>query len=301
MPCTSAETAEQWSSACSQAFVPLKVRSASVGFTASLEQAQLPRNVSIAKVVSEASEVYRSHDLVRMHERDDMLLSLQRSGVGNILQHGRSAPLQRGQAAMYDASSPYSLQFPSKMSEMVLQVPRSVVPLTGLAFEGLTARVLPPSASLTVLTSLLCSLDPKEAEIGSEIAAEHLADATVSLLKAVLVSTSIAGRPEVDASILHVAFCGYVNQHFSESDLGVERIAGAHHVSVRLVHKVFAAEGDTPAGFIRRVRLGHARFLLRDGHSVTGVAYRVGFSNPDTFTRAYKRHFGLLPSEDSRL
>ncbi|MGN1014152.1 MAG: helix-turn-helix domain-containing protein [Butyricicoccus sp.] len=54
----------------------------------------------------------------------------------------------------------------------------------------------------------------------------------------------------------------------------------------------------TPTEYIRRMRLAKAAERLREGKSrVIDVAFDLGFSNVDTFTRAFFREFGLNPSE----
>ena len=55
--------------------------------------------------------------------------------------------------------------------------------------------------------------------------------------------------------------------------------------------------GLTPTEYIRRLRLSQAAIRLRDEKNrVIDVAFDLGFSNVDTFTRAFFRAFGLNPS-----
>lgn len=166
---------------------------------------------------------------------------------------------------------------------------------TGYAFEDLTARVLPWSAAMTALSGLLSALGPTHKSPSLEN--EHLAEATFSLLRAALIDAENVPAPPVEPTLLYLAFCSYIEEHLPDPGLGITWIAAEHHVSERLVHKLFEEQNESPAAYIRRVRLEYAHKLLTAGHSVTGVTYRVGFSNPDTFTRAYKRHHGYLPSE----
>ena len=53
-----------------------------------------------------------------------------------------------------------------------------------------------------------------------------------------------------------------------------------------------------PAEYIRKYRLTQAAKQLRSGDTrVIDAAYDAGFSNVDTFTRAFCREFGLNPGE----
>jgi AraC family transcriptional regulator len=56
--------------------------------------------------------------------------------------------------------------------------------------------------------------------------------------------------------------------------------------------------GMSPAEYSRRRRLTlAANDLCRSGERVIDVALRYGYDSPDSFSRAFKREFGLLPSE----
>ena len=56
--------------------------------------------------------------------------------------------------------------------------------------------------------------------------------------------------------------------------------------------------GLTPTEYIRKYRLTQAAEQLRQGSiKVIDAAYNAGFTNVDTFTRAFYREFGLNPSD----
>lgn len=55
----------------------------------------------------------------------------------------------------------------------------------------------------------------------------------------------------------------------------------------------------TPSEYYLSLRLDHGRNLLRSSHFPVGdIAGRCGFDNHETFSRAYKRRYGLPPSRD---
>ena len=59
--------------------------------------------------------------------------------------------------------------------------------------------------------------------------------------------------------------------------------------------------GLTPTEYIRKCRLTQAAKQLRSGEiRVIDAAYNAGFSNVDTFTRAFCREFGMNPSDYMR-
>jgi AraC-like DNA-binding protein len=55
--------------------------------------------------------------------------------------------------------------------------------------------------------------------------------------------------------------------------------------------------GDTASNMIRRFVMQRAQELLVSGMQVTEVAEQLGFDYPQHFTRQFKTHFGVTPSE----
>src|SRR6202040_2200757 len=64
-------------------------------------------------------------------------------------------------------------------------------------------------------------------------------------------------------------------------------------------HRVFQAlVGETPAEFVKRLRLDKALGLMARGRppSLTSIALRCAFSSSADFSRCFKQRFGVPPS-----
>jgi transcriptional regulator GlxA family with amidase domain len=83
------------------------------------------------------------------------------------------------------------------------------------------------------------------------------------------------------------------------SPLKIDDVARRVSVSPRQLQRVFSDVGGT--GFrshLRRVRMAHAAELLRNtGLPVKEVGRRVGYGDASQFTKAFKRAYGVSPSE----
>ena len=81
-------------------------------------------------------------------------------------------------------------------------------------------------------------------------------------------------------------------------DVGIERIARELGCSRQTLYRRLKAEGTTYErlldGLRRRLAL---RFIREQGLSVKDSAYRLGFSDPAAFSRAFKRWTGTSPSD----
>ena len=82
-----------------------------------------------------------------------------------------------------------------------------------------------------------------------------------------------------------------------DGDLSLSRLAGLAGRSPAHFQRLFKRRvGETPRSYVERLRLEHAAlrlWLLRT--SVLDVALAVGYDSHETFTRAFRRRFGVLP------
>lgn len=91
----------------------------------------------------------------------------------------------------------------------------------------------------------------------------------------------------------------YIDSHLSDA-LSLELIAQHAPFSAGHFHRVFKSwMGETLYDYIQRRRLESSAAQLRYNHwdSVTMIARTSGFSSPETFSRAFKRRFGMTPRE----
>ena len=87
-----------------------------------------------------------------------------------------------------------------------------------------------------------------------------------------------------------------------ERPLSVEDLAREVGLSTRQLLRLFRQYlGEGPAHFHRRLRLEHARTLLRNSAiSVTEAAIASGFESVAHFCRAYRQQYGRTPGVDRR-
>lgn len=72
------------------------------------------------------------------------------------------------------------------------------------------------------------------------------------------------------------------------------------NVSESTLQRIFRRRNsEGPLTVFQSLKAEKAAQLLRDGHSVKAVAYRLGYRHPNDFTRFYTKHFGHAPSHSS--
>lgn len=94
----------------------------------------------------------------------------------------------------------------------------------------------------------------------------------------------------------------YIREHLDET-LNREVLADVAGFSVPHLHRLFTVYvGESIAGYVRRVRLERAGRKLRMGAvDITEVALAAGYETHAAFGKAFKRQFGLSPSEFRQL
>ncbi|GJM41315.1 MAG: hypothetical protein DHS20C20_15970 [Ardenticatenaceae bacterium] len=98
------------------------------------------------------------------------------------------------------------------------------------------------------------------------------------------------------ASLLPIL--AYIQSHLDE-DLSLARLAEKASLSPFHFHRLFqSAIGETLKQYTQRLRLERAAFDLKIREAtILEIALNWGFNAPETFTRAFKRWFGVTPKQ----
>lgn len=90
-----------------------------------------------------------------------------------------------------------------------------------------------------------------------------------------------------------------VNENLSDSDFNVEKMCDEVGVSRTQLHRKLKEMTGVPTSeFLRNIRLNEAARLIRERKiNITQVSYMVRFANNSHFSTAFKKYFGMSPSE----
>ncbi|MGF1425409.1 AraC family transcriptional regulator [Kitasatospora sp. LaBMicrA B282] len=179
--------------------------------------------------------------------------------------------------------------------------PRQLRDLLGRGFSG-------REGTPALLAEFLVGLDRQAALLGPG-EAPRLGTVVVDLVAAWL-ARELAAEATLPEEARRRALLGevraFIRRNLHDPELSPSVIAGAHHISVSYLHRVFTQEsqGETVAAWIRRQRLEHARRDLADpalrAVPIQAVAARRGMPRAADFSRAFRAAYGLPPSEHRR-
>lgn len=90
----------------------------------------------------------------------------------------------------------------------------------------------------------------------------------------------------------------YIQQHISDT-ITIDALANISGMSVANFHRIFKRiTGNTPLQYIKDVRLSSARDLIElHGMKINLASSTVGYESSSQFSREFKRHFGMSPSQ----
>ncbi|MFJ9079504.1 helix-turn-helix domain-containing protein [Streptomyces sp. NPDC102278] len=157
------------------------------------------------------------------------------------------------------------------------------------------------SAEMRLLTALTDVIHTTVADLGpAGVAAAQ--GTLVELAKAVAQGRFDDVEPRL-APALTQAAKDLADRRLADPELAPAMLARELNVSVRTLHRAFAAVGEQVTTYIRHRRLHEARLALAapSGRlSITELAAHWQFADGSHFTRAFKKQYGQTPTEYAR-
>jgi AraC-like DNA-binding protein len=297
---------DYWADAVTSTFVPLECRSPqSAAFHGGMVNRSLG-DFQFTLIRAGAHRVARTRRMIALNDPGLMKVCLQLRGSGRINQDGREAEILAGDLTMYDTSRPYVLSFDHNDDDfetLVFMFPQATMGLPVDAMLGLTATRISGADGIGSLVS------PFFRGIAEAVAQDRLtfngrlALNAVSLLETVyrerLDQAPENGEGAGVARLLMIQ--AWLDCRLADTALSPDVIATAHHISVRYLHRLFAADGTSVSRWIKERRLAGCRRELADPglvrYSVGAIAARWGLHDPAAFSRSFRAAYGVSPRE----
>lgn len=88
-----------------------------------------------------------------------------------------------------------------------------------------------------------------------------------------------------------------VNANYPDPKFSIEKMANILGISRSLLHiKMKEATGHSASGYLKDFRLKRAAKYVIDGEPISEIAYKTGYSDPNYFSRVFKKEFQVSPS-----
>jgi AraC-like DNA-binding protein len=248
-----------------------------------------------SEVNSGSVEVHRTRLGIRRSDPGEVKICMQVRGRTMLVQHGREALLTVGDFVLYDTSEPFSMRFDRHFTLFYLAVPRDRLKLPS-NLATLTAVPIRADGGVGSLVSPLLARLWQEMSTAAPATTPIFEDAVLDLICAALGGH---GSPAAPGAAILASAKSFINTHLGDPRLDTTMVAGAHHISVRYLQKLFNEERLTVAGWIRARRLERCRRDLRDPmrarDSIGDICSRHGLIDSAHFSQMFKRAYGLSP------
>lgn len=211
--------------------------------------------------------------------------------------------LGAGDICFYDLHRPPSLHLPERCRTKTFLLSREQLGLADRDLRRITrVPVLRDSRMGSLLSPFLSDLADTTV-VSRPAVGEMLAWNAANLLTTLATEhlrengrAAVGDQPSLVCRILR-----FIDLNLGDVELSPERIARAHHISVRYLHKLFADQGTTVGRRILQRRLEECRRELADRsrgtRTIAAVAGRWGFASATHFSRVFRTTYGMTPRE----
>ena len=282
-----------WSDVICDTLVHVAARSTSEApFAGRIEHAALD-GIGLSTVVSGAQQVARTNRLIARDREELLLVNIQIAGRSLARQDGRSAVLLPGTMTFLDSTRPYTLEFSETFSQLVVRIPRPLLP--GRTLAGVTALELDGRGPGRLVSDFLVGLDRQQRDDPAVAAA--LLPHAVGLLESVLDWATRGSTSQTSAALARERIHRFVRQRIQDPALDAATVAAGCGLSRRSLFRALAADGESLTALIRRLRVARARRLLRDRPDLplAAVAAQSGFGGTAQLHRAFRSVVGMTP------
>ncbi|MFN8681317.1 helix-turn-helix transcriptional regulator [Paracoccus sp. P2] len=241
--------------------------------------------------------------------KDNLVLAFVTSGAIARSRNGAEPTLLgAGDAYLGTNGVPSEHRFGVASSFLDIAIPRArLEPLLSDAGRAVALEKLPPRPELILLARYATALIGGDLEALSPQAASHCAGHLVDLAAMAAGATRDAGirasRRGVRQARL-AAIKADIEANLGRPDLSLDWLAGRHGISPRYIRDLFLGTGTSFTEFVLTARLERAHERLRAAPPAHGgisvIAFETGFGDLSYFNRAFRRRFGMTPSDVRR-
>jgi AraC-like DNA-binding protein len=239
---------------------------------------------------------------------NDLLFCVNVRGCSVAQQHDRELILRDGDAFFATRSAAgFNILRPTPARFIGCRVPReAVAALLGRLDDAPMSFVPHDTEALSLLVTYASAIAhtlPLTTPELQRLAVSHMQDLIAATVAATRGGRAIAEGRGIAAARLRAIMMD-IEAHIADGELSAGKVASRHRITARYVHKLFENEGLTFSSFVLGQRLFRAHRLLSDvkgaDRNISAVAFAVGFGDLSYFNRAFRRHYGLTPSDVKR-
>lgn len=260
--------------------------------------------LSIGAFAGTPARIRRTKALAQDCQDDIIICIEQRAPLRVESLYGGERDFAAGDAHVWAADTPITCEVGSAFSALMISLPGTPARATDGFDKVLRDRGIPAALpELRLLASYArTALEelPEMSEETRRLCVSHLHDLAFAAFRAAGDS-----RPAPQGSGIRTARLAAIKAdmrtHLAEPGLTVDWVTRRHRISARYLRDLFADEETSFTAYLTDQRLACAHRNLGDPRferrSIAEIAYEAGFGDTSWFNRAFRRRFGMTPSE----
>lgn len=255
----------------------------------------------LTRLRADAHRVAHSRTTLRRSGRRFLKIVAPLQGRLTVEQAGRCALIEPGQWTIYDTGCEYAITNREAVDHLIVMLPGEHFADHNLRLTDLTTR--PVSATTGIGRIAFEAMRSTFAEVGALSSASLQGASDTITYLVFLTLLELAGKETslTQRASLRSRVNAYIQRHLRDPELSVTSIATAMNCSRRHLYNAFADGTATLASQIWQQRLEACMQELRDpanaGRTLTDIALGWGFTSMSHFSRVFRDHSGLAPSE----
>jgi AraC-like DNA-binding protein len=298
------ERFELWAEEASKVFFPMSVEQGSPATFSGLVHGCELGPVGVHRLTAGPSSVLRTRRTIGAADPETFQLGFELRGRSSLEQDGRSCALPAGAMFGYQTSTPFVIRNETAFQMLVISFPLTLLrPFTDRVARRTGTRIDHELARRFVAPFLI-DLDARISDDSLAAAGPDLGETIVDVVRSMFLNREPGASEPRHPDTLLPQVTRYVYRHLADPELTPARIAAAHFISTRSLHRLWEPHGVGLAEWIRELRLARCRRDLADpglaGESVAAIAARWGIRNAAHFSRLYRSAYGCSPREHRR-
>jgi AraC-like DNA-binding protein len=253
--------------------------------------------LSIASMATQGLRFSKPRSLI---DSDDLILVLMEGGGYRGTQLGREVTLGPGDAVVRRNGEVTQGEIFGR--PFIIRVPmKPIAERAGDVSAAIQKRIPADTDALRLLRGYVKAVEHDAGSAAAQhLAATHVHDLIALLLGASREAGRIASERGGRAARLN-AIKADIGALLDREDFAIGMMASRHRITVRCLQKLFEHDGTSFSEYVLGERLARAHRLLSDPQrsheKIASVAFECGFGDVSYFYKAFRRRFGMLPTD----
>ncbi|WP_103500140.1 helix-turn-helix domain-containing protein [Streptomyces sp. SM14] len=301
---------EAWRECISRALAPMEIVDGADGDFHAYQRLVHLDTVSVWPATMDSCHYVRASKQVRQSDPGNYHITVLRPDCGElrVAHEDRQTTHRPCDLYMLDTSTHAeadSSDYSVRVSAIGVEVPKRLVPAFGR--EGLRPLLGQPLSGrhgFGALFARFVATVAEDSDIYGPADAQRLETVLVDLLSGLIsreLEAESALSAETRARNLRAQIRSHIDRHLHDPELTPGRVAAAHYLSTRQLHRIFEDDDTSVTGYLRERRLERARRALaaptRADSPVHAIAAQCGFTSAAHFSRAFRAAFGETPTD----